>query len=252
MIRTNTPTEEVANSAICVDDLLLGEVLEPDNLEAREAAQTLTALYFRQPQRRSSLVEARAKQLRRRQTVCTPEEEKAAKALNGPSTSVYVRTGGVLRSITSVGLRAATGAGVASAVLLPAFIILGFIHGQWSAALWWIWAAAAGIAADFAATTALTGITLSGFAVGGPVGLLFVAAIGVLFAIIPGLFSASLEPQSSNVTEIVRFAFSGDKSHTGNEKRNQPLTENGQTPNCTVYHGVGALAVRPSFISIVL
>lgn len=134
-------------------------------------------------------------------------------------------------------------AGAVAAVAAPAFIIMDLIEGQWKAAAWALGATAAGIGADLAATSALAGITLGSVAVAGPVGLFVGAVVGLLFAIIPGLFKKVNKPSTSKITEIVQFAFFGDMTHTGNEKCNDNLVSAGQTPNCTAVYGPGALAV---------
>ena len=137
----------------------------------------------------------------RRQTTCDSTEARAQTALQESSISSF-RVQGQLRSFISLGSRALTAVGEASAVLLPVFIILDFIEGQWVAAAWTIGAAAAGVAADV-----LTTLAIGAAEVAGPVGLFVGALVGLLFSIIPGLFQKKNYPKSNNVTQIIQYAF---------------------------------------------
>ena len=176
---------------------------------------------------------------RRRQTTCDSAEGRAQTALQQSSISSF-RVQGQLRSFISLGSRALTVVGEASTVLLPVFIILDFIEGQWVAAAWTIGAAAAGVAAEI-----LTTLAIGAAEVAGPVGLFVGALVGLLFSIIPGLVQKKNYPKTNNVTQIIQYAFFGDAEHTGNELCNEKLVKNGQTPNCTAAYSSGTLAVIP-------
>lgn len=132
---------------------------------------------------------------------------------------------------------------LAALAAMPAFIIMDFVEGQWKAAAWATSGVAAAIGTDVALSSILAGTTVAGFSVAGPVGLFVGAVVGLLFAIIPGLFKKTHSPTSNNVTQIIQFAFFGDARHTGNEQCNDNLAQNNQTQNCSVSYGAGALAV---------
>ena len=163
--------------------------------------------------------------------------------LNGPTSSIETRVGGTLRTFTSVGGRVVGLAGPAGLALLPAFIVLDFVDGDWKAAAWAVGSVAAGVSADAAASGLLGAASIAG-----PVGLLVGLAVAALFLIIPGLFKPKHEPLAGNVTQIIQWAFFGDATHTGNEKCNQDLQNKGQEPNCTVTYGAGALEVSVAIL----
>ena len=73
---------------------------------------------------------------------------------------------------------------------------------------------------------------------GGPLGILFGTGLAFLFFILPGVFEmAPIPPSIANNTEIIQFAFFGDKDHTGNEKCAQ------EHPGCIASYGPGILAL---------
>ena len=187
--------------------------------------------------RRRSLEEGK-NNLDRRAAPCRSSSQTVGKGQTGLITT---RVAGRLSTIASTGLRVV---GNAALLILPAFIILDIIEGQWTAALWAAGAGVVGIGADLAATAAIaaTGATIGGLAVAGPVGLVIGAIAALLFSFLPGIFKSHDYPPTNNITQIIQYAFYGSSKHTGNEKCNQQLAANNQTQNCTVAYGMNTLA----------
>lgn len=184
-----------------------------------------------------------AKRLRKRSSSCSATNNNKLQNFQGEMSTVEIRIEGKLQEFTSFAGRTLTIAGYLGDAALPIFIILDIVEGQWKAAAWALGAAAAGVAADALASSAAE--IIGAFAVAGPIGLFVGAAVALLFTILPGLFEKKNEPLTTNTTEILQWAFFGDAKHTGNEKCNQGLENNDQTPNCTVVYGPGTLSVSP-------
>ena len=188
--------------------------------------------------------------LRARAATCPKLTAEDRTALEKPTSTVATRTGGLLRTFTSIGGRVVGLAGPAGLALLPVFIILDIVGGDWKAALWATGGVAAGVGADAAITSsieAVAGAALVGASVAAAViGVVVGAAVALLFIIFPGIFKEAHEPEASNITQIIQWKFFGDATHSGNEKCNENLKDNGQTPNCTVTYGAGAISVRTS------
>ena len=188
------------------------------------------------------IVPAERSKLRKRGSSCTAANSKDLQQYQDQKSTIQVRLQGKLQTFTSFGGRALTIAGTLGNAALPVFIILDIVQGEWKAAAWAVGATVAGIAANVLAST---GVGLLGAsALAGPVGLFVGAVAGILFAILPGLFKKKHEPLATNTTQILQWAFFGDATHTGNEKCNQALEDNGQAPNCTASYGPGTLSVR--------
>ena len=185
--------------------------------------------------------------LKKRGTSCPDANIKTLQEYRGEISTAQVRVSGTLRTFTSFAGRVLAIGGVLANAALPVFIILDIVQGQWKAAAWALGATSAGIAADALASAAAE--MLGAFAIAGPIGLFVGAVVGILFAILPGLFKKKHEPLTTNTTQIIQWAFFGDATHTGNEKCNQALEDNGQTPNCTVTYGPGTLSVSSLTLS---
>ena len=182
-----------------------------------------------------------AGEVRKRGSPCSATSNNELQKFQGDMSTVEVRIEGKLQSFTSFAGRTLTIAGYLGNAALPIFIILDIVEGQWKAAAWALGATAAGIAADALASSAAE--IIGAFAVAGPIGLFVGATVALLFTILPGLFEKKNEPLTTNTTEILQWAFFGDAKHTGNEKCNQGLEDNGQIPNCTVVYGPGTISV---------
>ena len=102
----------------------------------------------------------------------------------------------------------------------PFILLVEFVEGQYLAAA--ISAAAIG-----------AGI-LASMLVAGPIGELLGTALAVFLPFLPAIFDVKEPGPANNVTEILQFAFFGDRSITGNEGCNKNLVAAGQTPNCTI------------------
>ena len=176
--------------------------------------------------------------LGRRQQQCAKPTAEDEERLKGPTCSIETRVGGELQTFTSIGGRVGGLAGAAGVAILPVFIILDLVEGDWKAAAWAVGATAAGLSTDLIAASVI-GASIAASVVGILTGI----ATAALFMILPGLFSPKTPPPSNNATEIIQWTFFGDATHSGNEKCNQQLQANGQTPNCTVSYGAGVLSV---------
>ena len=180
--------------------------------------------------------------LRKRGRSCPAANLKALQPYRSEISSIQTRVLGKLRYFTSFAGRALAIGGTLANAALPVFIILDIVQGEWKAAAWALGATTAGLAADALASAAAE--MLGAFAIAGPIGLFVGAVVGVLFAILPGLFKKKKpEALTTNTTQILQWAFFGDALHTGNEKCNEALQDNGQTPNCTVSYGPGTVSV---------
>ena len=149
--------------------------------------------------------------------------------VEGPAELAVVRSRGTVYTIASIAKTSLVEvAGVASTAILPVFIILDLINGDWKAAVLGAVAGVAGIAAAFLGS--------------GPIGLLVGAAIGLFFSIFPGLFHEKAPPKTNNPAKIIQFAFFGDPDHTGNEACNKQRAQAHQEQNCTALYGTGTLS----------
>lgn len=182
--------------------------------------------------------------LMRRQAGCTPMDPAKVRAISDVKTVAQVRVAGTLRTALSNLPRAVDAVGRASWVALAAFIILDFVTGEWVAALWAAGGAVAGIVEGFGAAAALASLSITSMAATMSVGILVGVAIGAIFAILPWLLTQSPAGPMNNVTEIIQNEFWGDPKTTGNEKCNENLVTNGQTPNCTSVYGQGAMGYK--------
>jgi hypothetical protein len=134
---------------------------------------------------------------------CTDHSNK----IPGESTDLVVaRTEGETKIITSLGTGALETLGVTAAFLSAAvFVLLDFAEGQWKQATFALAGLGLGIGLDLA--------------ISGPIGAAVGLAATLLFAILPGIFDKKEPPRSNNLTQIVQYAFFGDKDHTGERYR---------------------------------
>ena len=122
--------------------------------------------------------------------------------VDGDASIAVVRNAGVFASVISFSTPALIALGVGAAAEAVIFIILDLVLGRFKAAAFGALALGLGI-----------GATLL---IGGPIGLLLGAAVATLFFFLPGLFeSEELPAPTDNKTEIVQYAFFGNKEHTG-------------------------------------
>ena len=121
----------------------------------------------------------------------------------GESTDVVMaRTEGETKIIASLSSGALETLGVTAAVLSAAlFVLLDFVEGQWKQATFSLAGLGLGLGLDLA--------------ISGPIGAVVGLAATLLFAILPGIFEKKEPPSSNNLTQIVQYAFFGDKDHTG-------------------------------------
>jgi hypothetical protein len=123
-------------------------------------------------------------------------------AVNGDANIAVVRSAGTFAAVTSFAKSALVVLGVGAAIEAVIFIILDIVLGQYKAAA-------------LGAATITLGLGAS-LLIGGPIGLIIGAAVATLFFFLPGLFESEKEPApSDNKTQIIQFAFFGNRDHTG-------------------------------------
>ncbi|KAI9676942.1 MAG: hypothetical protein M1817_006781 [Caeruleum heppii] len=152
-------------------------------------------------------------------------EPRCVPATPKPATAVAVaRIKGIISTIRLVGEGAAKTAGIAGFIAAPAFIILDLVNKNW-------------IGAGFGAVGLVLGVAAT-LAVAGPVGWVLGGLVSALFAILPGLFKKhKKQPSVEDATQVIQWAFFGDKDHTGNEE-----CQKQGNPNCTAMYGAGVLS----------
>ena len=171
----------------------------------------------------------RDNRLRKRGCVSGDTDAKAKLASTGSSTDLVItRSGGQLYQMFSYTARALEGVGLLALATAPIFILMELVNGEY-------------MAAGFATAGLVLGVAAQ-LAIAGPVGIIVGAALAVFFSILPGLFAPDKHAPSNNITEIVQFAFFGDKSRTGNEQCNQERKKAGLSQNCTAAYGPNTLA----------
>jgi hypothetical protein len=149
--------------------------------------------------------------------------------LGGPGAEIMLaRSSGELSVIASLSEDIIKASGYAALALAPIVIILDSINGQWEAA-------------TMASIGVTTGIIIDSL-VEGPIGFIVGAVVALLFNLLPGLFKKDVRPSSSNMTQIIQYAFYHDKDHTGNENCNANRTAAGLPDNCITLYGPGVLS----------
>ena len=119
------------------------------------------------------------------------------------------------------------GEGIAEALggaVGPFFVLLDMVDGEW-------------VSAALCAVGVVLG-TVTALMLAGPVGWIFGAVLGSLFAILPGIWKKPHIASIKDKQGIVQYKFFGDSTHTGNEQ-----CQSLGNQNCTAVFGPGVLSL---------
>lgn len=138
-----------------------------------------------------------------------------------------VREKGVFSTMSLISAKAAYALNEVVFALAISYVIVDYIQGRYvTAAL-----AAMGVVAG-----RLVPILMDAFLEAGPIGVFLGTGLAMLFFILPGVFTVLPEPPPiTNNTQILQYAFFGNKDHTGNERCQQ------DHPGCVAMYGPGVL-----------
>ena len=156
----------------------------------------------------------------KRGVACSPQGFQDLTLQSKGQSQVLWRTAGVLSSAITFSEEALQSLRGVTILAQPVILLVEFVEGQY-------------LAAALSAAAIAVGI-LASLLIAGPIGELVGTALAVLLPFLPALFDVKEPGHSSNVTEILQFAFFGDRSITGNEGCNKNLVAAGQPPNCTI------------------